>query len=235
LKEYGNEHEEQQRRNKAMNKFLIDTVFTFVTITTANAESLWGHNGSTVYLVAKGSSRQFYYQNPRPGMLQAGARPGTLLFTGKAAGLSYAGTAYVFNSVCGAFGYQVSGPILDNYNRVVLTGYAPRINPDCSVGGYVHDTLEFALLAAPPPVAYGPTPPPPPPAYAPPVPVPQSPVAPVPVAPIPVPVAPVPVPASTPPVIINIVPAAPVTNNNNITVTTPPPVVLNSNNNNNRN
>jgi hypothetical protein len=155
-----------------MSKFLIATVFTLVTITTANAESLWGHNGSTVYLGAKGSSRQFYYQNPRPGMLQAGARPGTLLFTGKAAGLSYAGTAYVFNSVCGAFGYQVSGPILDNYHRVVLTGYAPRINPDCSVGGYKPDTLEFTLLAAPP-VAYVP-PPSPPPAYAPPVPVQRS-------------------------------------------------------------
>jgi hypothetical protein len=27
---------------------------------------LWGHNGSTVYLVAKGSSRTFFYKEPKP-------------------------------------------------------------------------------------------------------------------------------------------------------------------------
>jgi hypothetical protein len=199
-----------------MNRLLVSTALVFALATTANAESLWEHNGSTVYLVAKGSSRQFYYQNPRPGMLQAGARPGTLLFTGKAIGLSYAGTAYVFNSVCGAFGYQVSGPILDNYNRVVLTGYAPRINPDCSVGGYKPDTLEFALLAAPP-VAAGPVP-----------------YAPVPVVPAQGPTA----TATTGPITINITPnSSPPTiiNKNNITVTGAPPVVVNNASNNNNN
>ena len=38
------------------------------------ATSLWDHNGSTVYLVANGTTREFHYDEPRLGMLQAGAR-----------------------------------------------------------------------------------------------------------------------------------------------------------------
>ena len=37
--------------------------------------TLWDHNGSVMYLVANGSSREFYYQKPRPGMIEAGAHP----------------------------------------------------------------------------------------------------------------------------------------------------------------
>jgi hypothetical protein len=44
--------------------------------------TLWEHNGSVVFLVAKGSSRSFYYKEPRPDMIQAGARSGSLLFQG---------------------------------------------------------------------------------------------------------------------------------------------------------
>lgn len=44
---------------------------------------LWDHNGSVMSLVAKGSSREFYYQKPRTGMLEAGAKPGSLLFRGE--------------------------------------------------------------------------------------------------------------------------------------------------------
>ena len=43
----------------------------------------WWHNGSMVYLIANGSSRSFHYHSPRDGMFAAGARPGSLLFTGK--------------------------------------------------------------------------------------------------------------------------------------------------------
>jgi hypothetical protein len=45
---------------------------------TAPPEStIWDHNGSVMYLVVNGSSREIYYQKPRPGMLDAGARPGS--------------------------------------------------------------------------------------------------------------------------------------------------------------
>ena len=51
---------------------------------TASPEStIWDHNGSVMYLIANGSSREIFYQKPRPGMLEAGARPGSLLFRGE--------------------------------------------------------------------------------------------------------------------------------------------------------
>ena len=37
--------------------------------------TVWDHNGSVVYLVANGASREIYYQKPRPGMLDAGRAP----------------------------------------------------------------------------------------------------------------------------------------------------------------
>ena len=45
--------------------------------------SLWYHNGSIVYLVAKGTLREFHYKEPRLGMLDEGVRPGALLFRGQ--------------------------------------------------------------------------------------------------------------------------------------------------------
>ena len=33
--------------------------------------TLWDHNGSVMYLVENGASREFYYQKPRAGMLEA--------------------------------------------------------------------------------------------------------------------------------------------------------------------
>ena len=40
---------------------------------TASAEpTIWDHNGSVVYLVANGQSREFHYQKPRAGMLDVG-------------------------------------------------------------------------------------------------------------------------------------------------------------------
>jgi hypothetical protein len=112
----------------------------------AQAASLWEHNGSTVSLTADGSTREFHYDQPRPGMLQAGARPGSLLFTGKSVNGHYVGTANIFNSHCGQIPYQVSGPILDHHERVVLKGQAPRLDSDCEIVGYFSDTLEFSHL-----------------------------------------------------------------------------------------
>jgi len=108
--------------------------------------SLWYHNGSIVYLVAKGTLREFHYKEPRLGMLDEGVRPGALLFRGQSNNNRYLGTAFIFNSRCGPLPYQVSGPVLDNSERVLLTGRAPQVGPDCSVSNYVDDVLEFRLI-----------------------------------------------------------------------------------------
>jgi hypothetical protein len=113
---------------------------------TASASTLWYHNGSTVYLVADGSARAFYYAIPRPGMREYGARPGSVLFEGHSTEGHYIGIAYIFRGDCGQFPYQVSGSILDNYRTVVLYGLAPRVDADCHIRRYFEDRLEFTYF-----------------------------------------------------------------------------------------
>ncbi len=110
--------------------------------------SLWDHNGSVVSLVAQGSSREFRYKEPRPGMLEAGARPGFVLFRGKVENGQYTGMAFMFDRRCGQISYAVSGPILDNDQRVVLTGEAPLVGAKCRVQGHFTEVLEFRLQNA---------------------------------------------------------------------------------------
>jgi hypothetical protein len=99
-----------------------------------------------MYLVANGSSREVYYQKPRPGMLDAGARPGSLLFRGEINNGQYLGTAYIFNLQCGPIPFEVKGPILDDDKRIVLTGQAPRVGRDCRPYGTYTSNLEFRRL-----------------------------------------------------------------------------------------
>jgi hypothetical protein len=99
-----------------------------------------------MYLVANGSSREVYYQKPRPGMLDAGARPGSLLFRGEVNNGQYSGTAYIFNLHCGPIPFEVKGPILDDDKRIVLTGEAPRVDRNCRTYGSYMSNLEFRRL-----------------------------------------------------------------------------------------
>jgi hypothetical protein len=107
--------------------------------------SLWNLSGSKVILVANGRLRKFFYEVPRPELVSAGARSGSLSFEGQAIDQQYVGSAYLYNSICGQKSYQVSGPILDDYERVVLQGAAPRFGPNCVPQGYATATLEFRL------------------------------------------------------------------------------------------
>ena len=93
-------------------------------------------------LVANGSSREIYYQKPRPGMLDAGARPGSVLFRGEVNKEQYFGTAYIFSPHCGPIPFEVKGPILDD-QRIVLTGQAPRVGQNCQTYGSYMSNLEF--------------------------------------------------------------------------------------------
>ena len=109
----------------------------------AREPTVWDHNGSVMYLVANGSSREIYYQKPRSGMLEAGARPGSLLFRGEVNNGQYLGTAYIFNPHCGPIPYEVKGPIFDDDERIVLTGQAPRVGQNCHTYGSYTSNLEF--------------------------------------------------------------------------------------------
>jgi hypothetical protein len=106
----------------------------------------WMHNGSVLCLVAEADTRAFFYHRPRAGMTNAGVKPGDLLFSGRAVGMQYVGTAYRFKSRCGKFGYAVRGDILDDYHRVKMYGQAPRIDDNCNVTGKFNDTLEFSYM-----------------------------------------------------------------------------------------
>ncbi len=111
--------------------------------TESAGRTVWDHNGSVVYLVANGASREFYYQKPRPGMLDAGARPGSLLFRGQVNSGQYVGTAYIFNPLCGPIPFEVKGLSLDSDERIVLTGQAPRVGRNCRAYTSYTSTLEF--------------------------------------------------------------------------------------------
>jgi len=108
--------------------------------------TIWDHNGSVMYLVANDQSREFHYQKPRAGMLEVGVRPGSLLFSGDIDDGQYSGTAYIFNPRCGQIPFQVKGPILDNDERILLTGQAPRVGRNCHVHESYTSNLEFRRL-----------------------------------------------------------------------------------------
>jgi hypothetical protein len=108
--------------------------------------TIWDHNGSVMILVESGASREFHYQTPRPGMVEAGARSGSLLFRGRVDNGQYSGTAYIFNPRCGPIPFQVTGTSLDSDERIVLTGQAPLVGRNCRTSGSFTSTLEFKRL-----------------------------------------------------------------------------------------
>ncbi len=63
------------------------------------------------------------YVEPRPGLP---AKAGDTLFEGRRSSRLYSGRAYLFSSVCGAIGYDVSGTIGTDETTVILQGSAPR-------------------------------------------------------------------------------------------------------------
>ena len=40
----------------------------------SSERTVWDHNGSVMYLIANGSSREIFYEKPRSGMVEAGAK-----------------------------------------------------------------------------------------------------------------------------------------------------------------
>ncbi len=108
--------------------------------------SYWNHNGSVVYLIATGNKREFYYSQPRPGMVAQGVTPGTLLFTGYVSGSGYRGTAFLFSARCGPRSYAVSGKVQETGGRVIMTGNATNVNSRCEISNTINDVLVFQYL-----------------------------------------------------------------------------------------
>ena len=110
--------------------------------------TLWEHNGSQLYLSAKGQFRQFRYAAPAPDLLDAGVRPGAILFDGRRTGRRYSGTAYAFAPLCGAIPYAVAGPVSPDQRTVTLSGRRPGRDRNCRVIGYLDDTLVFKFSSS---------------------------------------------------------------------------------------
>ena len=58
-------------------------------------------------------------------------------------GGEYSGTAYFFNPHCGPIPFEVKGPSLEDEERIVLTGQAPRVGGNCRTYGSYTSNLEF--------------------------------------------------------------------------------------------
>ena len=109
-------------------------------------KSLWDHNGSVVYLVANGTTRKFFYEQPRAALLSIGITQGRLLFTGRRNGDQYVGVAYKFSAKCRTRQYAVSGPVSADQRQVTLHGTVTRLNSRCQQEGSEEDTLVFTFL-----------------------------------------------------------------------------------------
>ena len=73
-------------------------------------------------------------------------RPGSLLFRGEVNNGQYLGTAYIFNQHCGPIPFQVKGPVLNDDERIVLTGQAQRVGQNCRPYGSYTSNLEFRRI-----------------------------------------------------------------------------------------
>jgi hypothetical protein len=109
----------------------------------SSSTALWTHNGSLMRLDANGKARTFSYENPRPGMRKAGAKPGDVVFEGERDGERYYGTAYIYSKSCGRHGYAVDGRVLAGDRGVVLEGEAPRFDDSCNITSTRRDVLRF--------------------------------------------------------------------------------------------
>jgi len=76
-------------------------------------------------------------------MRAVGVRDGTLLFSGQKNGDSIEGQAYIFSLKCGPLKYEVKGEMSEGGRRIVLLGFAPKVNAKCEFVDKLPDTLRF--------------------------------------------------------------------------------------------
>ncbi len=121
---------------------LFALVLSLCTALPAMADSYWNHNGSLMRLTAHGNARNFYYATPRPGVVNAGVRPGTLFFDGWRDGNRYYGSARVFSPNCGASTFAIEGWVASE-THVILEGWRPVFDNCHPTGDQTWERLEF--------------------------------------------------------------------------------------------
>lgn len=128
-----------------MQRFIAIVFFWLCLFTVAHAQppmppdalGLVWHNDS-VMLVRQPQPRKVIieYWEPKSELLAIGVRPGTLLFDGWWHGPMLRGDARVFNLVCGAVPYKVSGQF-ESPGLLVLRGPQMRVDTFCQP--YYHE------------------------------------------------------------------------------------------------
>jgi S1-C subfamily serine protease len=107
------------------------------------SDATWSHNGSLMQVSVEGEARTITYLQPRPGMVEAGAKSGDVVFVGKIEGGRLAGTAFLFSKKCGRISYLVAGTESVSGTEIVLQGRAPRVSTNCQVISTSPDELIF--------------------------------------------------------------------------------------------
>lgn len=117
----------------------------------AHADSYYNHNGSIMRVVEQGNWLRIIYEQPRPGLVSIGLRPGTLLLEGQFdGGLYLDGMTRIFSERCREVDYYV----YCQYQRdgdFTLSGAAPVLESDgCRIVDNIYDgdnaNLFFAWL-----------------------------------------------------------------------------------------
>jgi hypothetical protein len=104
------------------------------------------HNGSDMIIETRGDSIHIRYEKPRAGLASVGAKPGTLLFTGRRTGDNVEGTAFVFKANCPPAAYSVRGKFNARFN-LTLEGSAPHWDPNsCAIVTYTKATAQSRLV-----------------------------------------------------------------------------------------
>ena len=118
------------------------------TQTTSLEPTIWDHNGSrNVFGRKRLLLASSIIKSLVQGWLEAESlRPGSLLFRGQVDNGQYSGTAYIFNPHCGPIPFQVKGPVLDNDERIMLTGQVPQVGRNCRTHGSYTNNLEFRRI-----------------------------------------------------------------------------------------
>jgi peptidyl-prolyl cis-trans isomerase C len=124
-------------------------VATAPTVTTAPASttaSLWSHKGARMRLAAIGDSVRIEFEAPSEALAKQGIEPGSPIFKGKRAGLSYTGEAFAYSPQCGSRPFPVEGEASADERRLELRGKAPNMDAGCNVTGTRDEVLVFRTL-----------------------------------------------------------------------------------------